>query len=378
MIFSGSIIHDADNVSGFGSSSGGALVAYYTGHTRAEPQRQVQCIAFSNDGGERWQKYHANPVIDLGLAHFRDPKVFWHAGSKKWVMLTVLAAERAVLFFSSDNLLDWTNFHRFDAPIEGQDEWECPDLVELPVTNGKAGETRWVLFVSVGGNAPAGGVGVQYFVGDFDGTTFRLLEHEEDRWVDYGPDFYAPQSFSGIETTESGGVWLGWMNNWIYAKDTLAKPSRGMMTLARRLSLQSVGDQIELVQNPIAPISAEMRNLSFCNEIILKGDDRTTLEFSAITGERAIVSIDLSKGEVLLDRSQQSARLPERFRKSYSMHWPVSRNETTSVVYDHKGIEVFAAGGRRVFTALFQFEAPSVSCRRDDETIGNSKQVTQS
>src|SRR5579885_2382508 len=71
MIFSGSAVVYNDR-----------LVAIYTGHT---PERQTQNIAFSGDG-VRWTKYKGNPVIDLGMKDFRDPKVFRHEASKKWIM----------------------------------------------------------------------------------------------------------------------------------------------------------------------------------------------------------------------------------------------------------------------------------------------------
>jgi len=91
MIFSGSVVADPDDTSGLCGSRGTAsscLVAIYTGHGLG---KQTQNLAFSSDRGRSWTKYAANPVIDLGLADFRDPKVFWHAPSRQWIMLTVLA-----------------------------------------------------------------------------------------------------------------------------------------------------------------------------------------------------------------------------------------------------------------------------------------------
>ena len=90
-IFSGSTVEDRDNTSGLcdepGRKTPGCLIAIYTG---ASQDRQNQNIAVSRDGGATWTKYSSNPVIDLGLKDFRDPKVFWHASSQSWVMAVSL------------------------------------------------------------------------------------------------------------------------------------------------------------------------------------------------------------------------------------------------------------------------------------------------
>ena len=85
MIFSGSVVVDSNNTSGFCREERGdrsCLVAVYTGHGHG---KQTQNLAFSNDRGRTWTKYARNPVIDLGLENFRDPKAFWHEASGRWV-----------------------------------------------------------------------------------------------------------------------------------------------------------------------------------------------------------------------------------------------------------------------------------------------------
>ncbi|GAA3314473.1 hypothetical protein GCM10020331_007050 [Ectobacillus funiculus] len=49
--------------------------------------------------------------------------------------------------------------------------WECPDLFPLPDPS-NPGKQKWVLMVNLNPGGIAGGSGVQYFIGDFDGTTF--------------------------------------------------------------------------------------------------------------------------------------------------------------------------------------------------------------
>lgn len=168
MIFSGSAVVDRDNTSGFGTTDNPPLVAIYTGHYTEQPL-QNQHIAYSTDRGRTWTKYEGNPVLDIGLRDFRDPKVMWHEATGRWVMTVTLPTDRKVRFYGSPNLKDWTLLSEFGPAGAVRGIWECPDLFPLPVEGG--GE-KWVLIVNIGGDAVAGGSGCQYFVGTFDGETF--------------------------------------------------------------------------------------------------------------------------------------------------------------------------------------------------------------
>lgn len=177
MIFSGSAVVDEHNAAGFGED---ALLAFYTSHypkgSPDYPDRliQAQSLAYSTDGGDTWTQHDSNPLIDIGSADFRDPKVipYTEGDTQKWVMLVTLSVERKVAIYESDNLIDWDRASTF-GPVNAVDGlWEMPDLFPLPV-DGDENNRKWVMLLSVGdGGAPNGGSGVQYFVGDFDGTTF--------------------------------------------------------------------------------------------------------------------------------------------------------------------------------------------------------------
>ena len=79
-IFSGSAVIDKQNTAGFGQN---AMVALYTS---AGEGKQQQSIAYSTDGGKNFTRFSGNPVIKNDDDNLRDPKVFWHEGSKKWIM----------------------------------------------------------------------------------------------------------------------------------------------------------------------------------------------------------------------------------------------------------------------------------------------------
>ena len=213
----------------------GCLIAIYTG---ASPGKQTQNIAVSRDEGATWTKYSGNPVIDLGLKNFRDPKVFWHEASKSWVMVVALPDQHKLRFYRSPNLRHWELASEFGPAGAVSGVWECPDLFELPVydVQGNLDGSRWLLNVNINPGGPAGGSGDQYFVGKFDGTTFTE-DHPGSgpHWVDWGKDFYASTSFANTGNETLDRTWIAWMSNWQYASKLPSLPGRGEMTTARQL-----------------------------------------------------------------------------------------------------------------------------------------------
>jgi fructan beta-fructosidase len=246
-IFSGSAVVDQDNTAGFGAN---AIVATFT-HDQGGEQRQS--LAYSTDKGRMWTKYAGNPVLNTpnNLKNFRDPKVFWYGegATGHWVM--AVAAGNIILFYTSPDLKNWTPVSGFGlgyGSIAGV--WETPDLSKLSVDGGS--DTRWVL--SVGGNgAPAGGTGVQYFVGNFDGKTFTSENPKPTvLWADFGADFYAVQAWNNVP--DGRHIWAAWMNNWTYAQNTPTSTWRGALTLLRELALSTTSRGVRLTQKPIAEL----------------------------------------------------------------------------------------------------------------------------
>ena len=166
MIFSGSAVVDSNNTSGFGVNNRPPLVAIYTGHREG---RQDQRLAYSNDRGRTWKQFAGNPVLDVKMADFRDPKVFWHESTSRWVMTVALPTEKKVHFYASPDLKAWKYVGEFGPAGATEGLWECPDLFPLPVDGGGS---KWILIVNINPGGPAGGSGCQYFVGTFNGETF--------------------------------------------------------------------------------------------------------------------------------------------------------------------------------------------------------------
>ncbi len=258
MIFSGSAVIDHAGSAGYGR---GVMAAIFTHHDDAARPRQRQSLAFSADRGRSWKKHPGNPVLsppEADLRDFRDPKVVWFErpeGGGHWVM--ALAVAREIWFYTSRDLTRWTRSGRFAAAYGSHDGvWECPDLLRLPVVGGADGEMRWLLIVSVSDGAPARGSGVRYFVGDFDGAVFTTIDSPARvRWMDYGADFYAPQSWSN--TPHGRALVIAWMNNWSYARLTPDDGGwRGAMSVPRELQLLREDGELVLLQRPVSELDA--------------------------------------------------------------------------------------------------------------------------
>jgi fructan beta-fructosidase len=249
MAFSGSAIVDENNSSGFGDGKTPPLVAIYTGHGG---DRQTQDLAYSHDRGRTWKRYAGNPVLDIGEKDFRDPKVFWHEPTKRWIMVVALATAKKIQLYASPNLKSWTYLSEFGpAGAKEKLNWECPDLFELSIAN-EPGQSRWVLHIGMGNGSVAGGSGGEYFTGTFDGATFTA-DSLESQWTDYGRDFYASVSWSDIPNSDGRRIWIGWMNNW----ETCLNPTwpwRSAMSAPRELSLRRIEGKLRLCQTPVREI----------------------------------------------------------------------------------------------------------------------------
>jgi fructan beta-fructosidase len=351
--------------------------------TRWDEGHQQQGIAYSNDRGRNWTVYPGNPVIpNPGIRDFRDPKVFWHQASNQWV--TLVAAGDRVMIYASPNLREWTLASEF-GEREGSHGgvWECPDLFALAVGGGP-NDRKWVMLVSVGGSGPPGGGsgGAQYFIGDFDGTTFtNHYSPEVVRWVDHGRDNYAGVTFSDVHPEDGRRIFLGWMSNWWYAQDVPTSPWRGAMTLPRELSLRTAcSGELQLVSLPVVELQA-LRGRSFrigdrsvsdssalpvvdgiaggAFEVVVEYELGSASEFGLIVRnereDRTVVGYDVAAREVFVDRRRSGAN-------DFSRHFPRPRDSATlllesnlvrfHIFVDWSSIEVFANGGDVVITDL--------------------------
>ncbi len=400
-IFSGSAVVDYNNTSGFGKIKQVPLVAIYTQHNMdgekaGRDDYQNQSISVSLDEAKTWKTFSGNPVIRTPhLKDFRDPKVFWYAANKTWIMS--LAVGPNIEFYSSPNLKVWKKESEVGGVGMGVHDgnWECPDLLSFD----DHGKKVWVLIVNVNPGAPNKGSGTQYFVGDFDGHKFTPNTRVA-KWLDYGPDNYAGVTWSN---TGSRIILGGWMSNWLYANTVPTEKWRNGLTIPRDLSLVKVGNDFRVASKPIKELETiaynkvNLKNIKLDNtftvsdsiknatipcriDLSLLKAQNIELVLSNTKGEQLIIGYDPKANNYFIDRTK--AGRSEFFPGFAAVHtaprFSTSKQLDMSLVIDVASVELFADGGLSVMTEIcFPTETYSkIELRSSDQTIINKFSFT--
>jgi fructan beta-fructosidase len=382
LIFSGSAVYDKQNTSGLGTTDKPPLVAIFTYHSMEKEKAgrsdyQTQGIAYSVDDGRTWKKYANNPVVkNPGERNFRDPKVFWHEGTRQWIM--ILAAGDHTELWGAPDLKLWKKLSDFGQTLGAHGGvWECPDLFQMKTED--AGEEKWVMLVSINPGAPNGGSGTQYFVGSFDGEKFTC-ENPTMHWIDYGADDYAGVTWSNIPSTDGRRLFLGWMSNWTYATVVPTTPWRSAMTVARSLKLARINDQFLLKSSPVAELSSILSRYKVLDEETISdsldiSDDLTSqstyqldlefddvnidggfqLELSNEDNQKVTIGFSSVEGNrFFIDRTRSS---PDNFSfpflgKHYAPRFIKDEKLAVRILVDCSSIEMFADDGLTTMTDL--------------------------
>lgn len=370
-IFSGSCVVDHENTAGFGKE---AVVAFYTS-AKSTPwgDIQMQSMAYSLDNGKTFTKYEGNPILTSSEKDFRDPKVFWYAPGKHWVM--ILAVGQHMEIYSSVNLKEWKKESEFGA-MQGAHGgvWECPDLVEIPVEGTR--EKKWVLICNLNPGGPFGGSAAQYFVGSFDGKKFVNESPTQTKWMDLGKDNYATVTWNNAP--DGRCIALGWMSNWQYANNVPTRQYRSANTLARDLTLYREGQELYLKSTPSSEVKKargkkvsipsfkvsekhEMVNLfeekqgAYEVEIVIQNAGASKIAFCLLNdkGEKVSMYYDLNRKQFVMDRSESGT-------VDFSKDFPavtvapanVDKELTLRLFVDRSSIEAFGEDGKFVMTNL--------------------------
>lgn len=368
-IFSGSCVVDHENTAGFGK---GAVIAFYTS-AKSSPwgDCQSQSLAYSLDNGMTFTKYEGNPILTAQERDFRDPKVFWYAPGKHWVM--ILAVGQEMQIYSSHNLKEWKKESSFGSRQGAHGGvWECPDLVELPIEG--SNEKRWVLICNINPGGPFGGSATQYFTGTFDGKKFTNESPTETKWMDWGKDNYATVTFSNAPDGRT--VALGWMSNWQYQTVLPTVQYRGTNTIARELTLYRRQGELYLKSAPVAEMEKARLDKSTMKPIRVKdnaridlptkdnngayeleinirnnGTSRIAFALENAKGEKLNMHIDVQRKQFVMERSESGLT---DFSRDFPALTVAPMDDVSDIslriFVDRSSIEVFGQDGRFVMT----------------------------
>lgn len=350
------------------------LYLTYTGHVNTgsnekEDYKQVQCLAYSEDG-IGFMKYENNPVIDScqvpessSKKDIRDPKTYKIGG----YYYTFLGSNDncgngQVLMYKSRDLLNW-KFVNVIAKSHGDlgENWECPDLFSLNNNDvliispqyfkaKDSGFTNIYSCVYMIGN-------LDYNVGKFEFNDFYP--------VDYGFNFYAPQT-----TIDSKGrrIMIGWMTMWEKEYPTYSNGHNwaGAMTIPREIILKDN----KLYFKPVDEIEKYRKNEFALNNIKLNGekifdthgdsyelqvvfDAKEASEFGlklrANNHEETILSYNKKDETFIFNRDKSGIGVKGERRTKISL---VNNRLKLQIFVDKCSIEVFINDGEKVLTSL--------------------------
>ncbi len=344
-IFSGSCVVDKDNTAGFGKN---AIIAYYT----SAGDSQTQSMAYSTDNGRTFTKYSGNPVLTAAVPDFRDPHLFWHEPTRRWIM--ILAVGQEMQIFSSANLKQWTMESRFGAEYGGHGGvWECPDLFQLPVRG--TGQQKWVLVCNINPGGPFGGSATQYFVGDFDGHRFTCESSPKvTKWLDYGKDHYATVTFDNAPNGRR--VAIAWMSNWQYANEWPVKQFRSANSIARELDLFVDGSEtycgVAPAEEMLAMRGKKVKQPTEACEIVVSVKGSADITLQNAKGEEVAMHYDAHKQEFTMDRTKSGNTAFSEAFPCTTMAPTHGQLKQLRIFIDRCSIEVFDADGRMAMTNL--------------------------
>lgn len=325
-MFSGSAVIDYQNTAGLNKGNTPAMVAIYTADN---PEKQIQCIAYSLDKGRTWTKYNGNPVIDSkakwNSKDTRDPKVFWYAPNNEWVM--ILNERDGHSIYTSSNLKEW----KFESHITGF--WECPELFELPV-DGNKNNTKWVMYGASG----------TYMLGFFDGKKFTP---ESGKYYYTTGSLYAAQTFTNIPESDGRRIQIGWGR----INQPAGMPFNSLMLLPTELTLRTTKDGIRLFNNPVKEVDMLQTPLFQKQTISVKEANELLHSYSDSDCMRFQFTLKLSHatdagfnlyGQPLLRYDLNFNLVNGVF---YSPADPTSMEITADIIIDKTSIEVYIDNG---------------------------------
>ena len=350
--------------------------------------RQVQCIAIGD--GENYEKLECNPVITdemlpegSSLEDFRDPKI-WKDGEMFYSVVASRAKDGTgqILMYKSENLQEWEFVSVLDKSENKLGRmWECPDFFNL--------DGRDILIISpqevkATKDGFHNGNNTAYLIGEYDKKN-NIFKRENRAVIDFGLDFYAPQTF---EDTDGRRIMIAWMHSW----ENRVVPNDfkwcGMMTIPRELNIKDG----RLIQTPIIEIENYYKNTIEYTNLLVEED----IELNGVLGRELDLRLDIDareseEFEIKVAKNDEYETIikyiPKEnliyFDRTYSgvygdiLHtreMKVSDNNkriNLRLIIDKYSVEIFANEGQQVMTSTFYtpLEATGISFSSKGKSI---------
>ncbi|MBP9911878.1 MAG: glycoside hydrolase family 32 protein [Opitutaceae bacterium] len=336
--WSGSGVVDWHNVSGLQQGTEPPLLLFYTATGRSAhhpkpsaPRDFVQSIAVSHDRGRTWTPYAGNPILGNLSPRNRDPWVFWHAPTQRWIMVLYVGypiadagALHTAQIFTSTNLIAWN----YEGRIEGF--FDCPILFPLPL-DGDEAEPRWIIHCA----------NMKYKVGRFDGRSFIA---ETDLLVgQHGDCAYAAQLFN--HQPDGRRVQMAWGRT-----EAPGMPFSQIMTFPCALSLVTTSAGPRMKWQPVEEISRlhgakkVWRNTPLPaggEPLLLAAGRHFDLQLVLDAGEAAEIELNLRGIPVVWNVRERSLTA-----KDWVVPLPLTGEKLElRILLDRISVEIFAADG---------------------------------
>ncbi|MCD7751965.1 MAG: glycoside hydrolase family 32 protein [Lachnospiraceae bacterium] len=334
---------------------------------------QRQCIAVGD--GIDYVKCEGNPVLSADNLpeggspnDFRDPKI-WKDGDGFFAVVANRAADESgsVLLYRSEDGFHWNFVKILESNHDAYGRmWECPDFFAL--------DEKQVLVVSPQDMVPMGlefhaGNGVVCMMGTWEKESCSF-HRERVQSMDYGIDFYAPQT---VETMDGRRVMIAWMQNWATSRcQDPAADFFGMMTVPRELGIR----EGRLIQNPVRELeNYRVNRMSYQNVLVnrllnLAGISGRVMDLTVLirpATKKGYASFQMNVGEdgehgtsicyepgssiLKVDRTRSGGRFDIVHERSFFVR-PQEGRIKIRVIMDKNSLEIFVNDGEQAATFL--------------------------
>ena len=295
---------------------------------------------------------------------FRDPKI-WKEDDIYYCIVSAKNDEGlgTILLFESKDLLEWKYVGiLFENDGKYGKMWECPDFFMLG--------NKYVLVISVMEMKAKkrkyfNGHQVIYFVGDYDKKSHKFIPDTKGKTLDFGFDYYAPQSLYKDGRTLS----VAWLHDW--GNDLTPEGAKwcGQMTYPREIILKGKN----IYQMPAKELESHYKNRYSTSFTLNKNEKYVDEDLNSRVArfDFDITNVDANKLTIFfaadddynsfikINMKKQTAKFSRRF--SYLSKDAMDERKididicdgklSLCVLIDRYSIEIFINNGKQVLTS---------------------------